>query len=139
MRYHHAALLLCLLSSACSTTAPSVAEQIDQLPRDTEPSPRKQTANRYNNDFPFLKHANPGVRYAAHAGGKVGFVAGAGVSVAALPVALPMAVTGVGGDLVPEAILAGPIVLGMVGGAGLFGGIMWPFFGWWSPDSDTGA
>lgn len=87
----------------------------------------EQMKSRPENRSPFTRHTNPGVRYPARLGFGVGMVVGVPVAILALPF-----VTGSDdsnlGPIVPMYFCA--FCFGTV-----FGGIVWPLFGWWPPIS----
>lgn len=81
---------------------------------------------------PFLSHPNPAVaKPAAAAGIAGGIVVGIPLTVASLPVTVPMAFI-----LQSNMFPVWPVLISGVALSTSVGAVTWPFFGWWKPKSE---
>ena len=83
------------------------------------------TSTRHNGP-PFLDHDNAGVQIPARAGAILGAVVGIPVSILLAPITIPYSVA-TDSNLGPIT----PLYYSILAGGTIFGGIAWPFFGWW--------
>jgi hypothetical protein len=104
---------LCIFLFGCGTRADPVNTGEQAIPV-------------YDNGPPFTAHSNVGVRYPARFGAVVGAIIGIPVTIACLPVTVPMAAVK-DENMLPVV----PLLLCTHGGGTIFGAIFWPLFGWW--------